>query len=122
MNPHTTGNLSALPRKKKRTQRQQQTDHPNQDHLTTNNRFEALTQQQADDNNDPPQPHTQPVPRPPPIIICGVLNYKKMMENITTITEEETFQCKILQNDTIKINTNTTDATENLSGTLTVKK
>ena len=34
-----------------------------------------------------------------------------MIENLTTITEEEeTFQCKVLQNDTIKINTHTTDA------------
>jgi hypothetical protein len=96
-------------KKRKRTQRQKQTDKPNQDHLTTNNRFEALTQQQADDN-DPPQPQTQPIPKPPPIIIYGVLNYRKMMENLTTITEKETFQCKVLQNETIEINTNTSDA------------
>jgi hypothetical protein len=95
-------------KKRKRTQRQQQTDHPNHDHLTTNNKFEALTQQQADDNIDPPQLYTQPIPRPPPIIIYGGLNYKKIMENITTITEEQTFQCKVLQNDSVKINTNAT--------------
>ena len=37
-----------------------------------------------------------------------------MIENLTTITEEETFQCEVLQNDTIKINTHTTDAYRNL--------
>jgi len=97
-------------KKRKRTQKQQYPDQPNQAHTNTNNRFEALNQQQADDNNDQTQPHTQPIPKPPPIIIYGVLNYKKMIENLTTITEEETFQCKVLQNDSIKINTHTTDA------------
>jgi diaminopimelate epimerase len=28
-----------------------------------------------------------------------------MIENLTNVTEEETYQCKILQNDTVKINT-----------------
>jgi hypothetical protein len=113
-------------KKRKRTQRQQYSDQPNQAHINTNNRSEALNQQQADGNNDQTQPHTQPIPKPPPIITYGVLNYKKMIENL--ITEEETFQCKILQNDTIKINTHTTDAyrklirhlnSEKLSTTLT---
>jgi hypothetical protein len=36
--------------------------------------------------------------------VYGVLNYKKMTDNLSNITEEETYQCKILRNDTIKIN------------------
>lgn len=28
-----------------------------------------------------------------------------MIKNLTNVTEEETYQCKVLQNDTVKINT-----------------
>ena len=96
-------------KKRKRTQVQQHSGQPTQAHIHTTNRFEALDQQHADESNDQTPPHTLPTPRPPPIIIYGVLNYKKMVENLTTVTEEETFQCKVLQNDTIKISANSVD-------------
>jgi hypothetical protein len=77
-------------KKKKREQSQKQDDKTKQPHITTSNRFGALSQQNGNSNNDQAQPTTQPIPKPPPIFICGVLNCKKMIDNLSNVTEEET--------------------------------
>ena len=53
----------------------------------------------------PPPPLPAPKHLPPSIFIYGVLDYQKMIDNLSKATEEETYQCKILQNDTVKITT-----------------
>jgi len=45
--------------------------------------------------------HQNPLP---PIFIYGVLDYQKMIDNVSKATEEETYQCKILQNNIVKKN------------------
>jgi hypothetical protein len=96
-------------KKGKREQSQKKDDNTKQTHITTTNRFGALSQQKGNSNNDQAQPTTQPIPKRPHIFIYGVLNYKKMTDNLSNVTEEETYQCKILRNDTVKINTQNSD-------------
>ena len=110
-------------------------DKTKQTYITTSNRFETLSPLNGSNSNEQTQPNTQLTPKPPPIFIYGVLtlillmwriwwapnnsskwqmgfnsafkglNYKKKIDNLSNITEEETYQCKILRNDTVKINT-----------------
>lgn len=68
--------------------------------IQTGNRFEPLINPTV--NIQTTEPKT---PNPPPIFIYGVRDFNKMTDNLSQITEEETYQCKALQNDTIKINT-----------------
>jgi hypothetical protein len=103
-------------KKRKREQSQKKDHETKQTHITTNNRFDALSQQNGNSNNVQAQPTTQPIPKPPPIFIYVVLNYKKMIDNISTVTDEEIYQCKILRNDTVKIKNQNPDNTENLFG------
>ena len=58
--------------------------------ITTSNRFETLSPQNGSNSNEQTQPNTQLAPKPPPIFIYGVFNYKKMIDNLSNITEEET--------------------------------
>jgi hypothetical protein len=98
------GNLSTKQRKKKELN-QKNNDKTKQTYIKTSNRFEILSQQYGISGNERIQSNTQLIPKPPPIFICGVLNYKKMIDNPFHTTEEETYQCKILRNDTVKIKT-----------------
>jgi len=92
--------------KKRKTElTQKNEDKTKQTYITTSNRFETLSPQNGSNSNEQTQTNTQLTPQPPPIFIYGVLNYKKMIDNLSNITEEETYQCKILKNDTVKINT-----------------
>jgi len=92
-------------KKKKRELNQINDDKTIQTYITTSNRFENLSPQNGSNNNEQTQPNTQLPLKPPPIFVYGVLNYKKMIDNLSNITEEETYRCKILRNDTVKINT-----------------
>ena len=44
-----------------------------------------------------------PIPKPPPIFIHRVLNYKNMIKSITEVVEEEQFFSKSLANNVIKL-------------------
>ena len=44
-----------------------------------------------------------PIPKPPPIFVHGVLNYKDMIKSITEVVEEEQFFTKSLANNVIKL-------------------
>ena len=92
-------------KKRKRELTRKNDDKTKQTYITTSNRFETLSPQNGNNSNEQTQPNTQLTPKPPSIFIYGVLNYKKMIDNLSNITEEETYQCKILRNDTVKINT-----------------
>jgi hypothetical protein len=77
------------------------------------NKFESLNELPCDNNqnNQPPTP-TNPVnpkreTRPPPIYIYGVNNFKAMLSNVATVTENETYITKALPNNRIKIIPNT---------------
>jgi hypothetical protein len=50
-------------------------------------------------NNDQPKD-----PKPPPIFIYGVTNYKEMIENISQIIDQEAYHTKTFSDNTVKIN------------------
>jgi len=78
-------------KKRKRSQSQKPYEQTKQIH--TSNRFQALSQQNSDSSKEQTQPSVQLIPKPTPIFIYGVLNYKKMNENVANVTEEERYQC-----------------------------
>jgi hypothetical protein len=108
-NLYTNGNLSTKQRKGKENKTQTHDNTTQQTYIKTSNRFEALSQQNGKSSNEQTQSNSQLPPKPPPIFIYGVLNYKKIIDILSNITEEETYQCKILRNDTVKINTQNPD-------------
>jgi hypothetical protein len=79
---------------------------------TTNNRYEPLTEStpentSIDDNKRTLNISAKPLPnpRPPPIYIYGVTNYKAMLNNLQEVIEAERFHTKTLSNNTVKVNT-----------------
>jgi hypothetical protein len=96
-------------KKRKRELNLKNDDKTKQTYIKTSNRFEALSQQNGNSSNEQTQSNTQLIPKPPPIFIYVVLNYKKMIDNLSNITDKETYQCKIRRNDTVKINTQNPD-------------
>jgi hypothetical protein len=78
---------------------------------TTHNQYEVLSNQAT--NNETPGNNsstvTEKIPKPPPIYVYGVIDFKKMLDNFTTAVPEETYRCTSLPNDTIKINTSSPD-------------
>jgi hypothetical protein len=49
-------------------------------------------------------------PKPPPIFIYGVTNYKAMVTHLSATNEKEQYHCKIMSEDTIKIHVATPDS------------
>jgi hypothetical protein len=47
---------------------------------------------------------TEKIPKPPPIYVYGVVDFKKMLNNFATAVPEETYRCTSLPNNTVKIN------------------
>jgi hypothetical protein len=83
---------------------------------TLTNRFDPLTVNAPDENttgnnnSNPiisikPQPH----PQPPPIYIYGVTDYRAMLHNLQEAVEAERFHTKTLSNNTVKVNTHSTE-------------
>jgi hypothetical protein len=48
-------------------------------------------------------PNTPTIPKPPPIFVHGVINYKDMIKSITEVAEEEQFSTRTLANNVIKL-------------------
>jgi hypothetical protein len=73
----------------------------------TQNHYEALSHLPTTDGTpDPGSPApTDKTPKPPPIYVYGVVDFKKMLDNFATAVPEETYRCTSLPNDTIKIST-----------------
>ena len=87
---------------------------PTEIHIPTtiNNRYDPLTENTPeentiDKNNCNPTISTTPQsnPRPPPIYIYGVTNYRAMLNNLQEVIEAERFHTKTLSNNTVKVNT-----------------
>jgi len=79
-------------KKRKRELNQKNDDKTIQTYITTSNRFETLSPQNGSNSNEQTQPNTQLTPKPPPIFIYGVFSYKKMIDNLSNITEEKTYE------------------------------
>ena len=77
--------------------------------VTTNNRYESLTIEEhtPPDNNDNSTPAREP--KPPPIFVHGVVNYREMVKQIQVLAEYEEYYTKSLANNVVKINCNTPD-------------
>lgn len=95
--------------KRKRFHRQISPEKEQQIKIT--NRFQSLSEvghndceTQANPTNKKPND-----PKPPPIFIYGVTDYKAMVENLAEVTADETYFTKALANNTIKINPQTAD-------------
>jgi hypothetical protein len=48
-------------------------------------------------------PKTPTIPKPPPIFVHGVINYKYMIKSITEVAEEEQFYTKPLANNVLNL-------------------
>jgi hypothetical protein len=58
----------------------------------------------------PESPEYPKTPKPPPIFVHGVINYKDMIKSITEVAEEEQFYTKTLANDVIKLSSTSSTA------------
>lgn len=79
--------------------------------ITVTNRYQSLSEENlneehAEKDNTAPNNTKAPQkdPKPPPIYIYGVTDYKAMTDSLALITEDETYYCKALSNNTVKIN------------------
>ena len=77
--------------------------------IQTTNRFDSLSELPHDNNQyrQPPTSNNPAIPKrepkPPPIYIYGVNDFKGMLNNLAMVTENETYTAKALPNNTIKI-------------------
>jgi len=88
---------------------------------TTHNRYESLKENSLDETPSDTSTSTPNIsvkpslnPRPPPIYIYGVTNYKAMIHSLQKAIEEERFYTKSLSNNTVKINTHSTEGYRSL--------
>lgn len=74
-------------------------------HIDVSNRFQPLAtvDQNENDNNINDNKQTKE-PKPPPIYIHGVKDYKGMVQKLTDITEAETYHTRATANNTVKVN------------------
>jgi hypothetical protein len=91
-----------------------------------NNRYEQLSHlpgdDNVDDNNDTilagrvnntqtnVETSKQQDPKPPPIFIYGVTNYKDMVAHLSATIQKEQCHCEVISKDTIKIHVTTPDS------------
>lgn len=100
-------------RKRKRDTRQKNSSDPgtpNTPPAKIQNRYAPLS-----DTMNEKEPTTsktnvqQRIPKPPPIFIYGVKNFKEMQNNFSEVIEDETYYSQALPNDTVKISTQTVE-------------
>jgi hypothetical protein len=77
----------------------------------THNKYEVLLKQPTNNEttNLSSSNATEKIPKPPPIYVYGVVDFKKMLDNFATVVPEETYRCISLPNDTVKINMSSPD-------------
>jgi hypothetical protein len=102
-----------------------------------NNRYEQLSHLPGDDNvddnndiiltdrtnNTQTNGETSKLqdPKPPPIFIYGVTNYKDMVAHLSATIQKEQYQCKVISKDTIKIHVATPDSYRKLNNYKKIK-
>lgn len=97
-------------RKRKRLHKpsSQQQSNASNTQTPTKNRYLALDTHEENENTNHTQ-ETQKIPKPPPIFIYGVKDFKKMINNLAEVTADETYHTKALANEIVKINAHTID-------------
>lgn len=82
--------------------------------INSTNRFAALSEEtdisEETTENNQPDISTENKPKPPPIYIQNVTNYPLMVDSILTVLLETEFICKTQLNNTVKVNTSSTEA------------
>jgi hypothetical protein len=91
-----------------RNTKRRKVNQPTSPHIAITNKYSQLNVEEADENNTT-KPKENKIPRPPPIFVYGVTNYKDMVHTLSTIVEQEQYTTKTLIDNTIKINSNTPD-------------
>jgi len=84
--------------------------------ISTQNRFSLLHNRQENDVSPQPSTHnnTPNIPRPHPIFVYGVRNFKAMLDDLADVAEPDTYRTTALVNDIVKISANTLDTYRNL--------
>lgn len=107
---HNKHSWQVVVHKRKRPNRQTSTEMETQGTSTgISNRYEALRGNDNipnDNTSDAQNNKEKRDPKPPPIYIYGVTNYKDMITNLSKVTEENTYTTKALANNTVKVNAN----------------
>lgn len=98
-NPNGWQQVKNIKRRKINTS---QAVHQNID-ITSNNRFNVLS---IDESGNQINLENK-IPKPPPIFIYGVTDYKQMIKKLTEVVEEEQYSTKSMADNNIKINCNT---------------
>jgi hypothetical protein len=84
--------------------------------ISTQNRYTLLPNRQ--ENGESPQTNTQRdtpnIPKPPPIFVYGVKNFKAMLDDLADVAEPTTYRTTALANDTVKISAITVDTYRSL--------
>jgi hypothetical protein len=74
----------------------------------TQNRYDILTQTvhqaEPDEQPQPPKIH-----KPPPIFLCGAINYSEIIKSISEVAEDEKYYTKSMANNVIKLTYTTPD-------------
>jgi hypothetical protein len=84
--------------------------------ISTQNRYTPLHNRQENEESPQTSTHrdTPNTPRPPPIFVYGVKNFKAMLDDLADVAEPDTYRTKALANDIVKLSPNTIDTYRNL--------
>jgi len=103
---------------KKRKRLHQSTESSTQinSEISTQNRYTLLLNRQENEESPQTSTHgdTPNIPRPPPIFVYGVKNFKAVLDDLADVAEPDTSRTAALANDTVKISSNTIDTYGNL--------
>lgn len=80
----------------------------NVNYIQNSNRFTVLSQ--IEPEGSPINNTEKRIQKPPPIFMENITNYPLMIESIKTVLSDEDFVCKTVSTNSVKINTNTSDA------------
>jgi hypothetical protein len=76
---------------------------------STNNTYESLTTEEHSPPDTNHIPTSAREPKPPPIFLHGVVNYREMVKQIQALVEHEQYHTKSFANKVVKIICNTSD-------------
>jgi hypothetical protein len=97
-------------KKRKRENQNEELSTPTTAPTNVQNRYDPLTTltendtAQTNETNNPPK-----MPKPPPIFIYGVKNFKEMIKSLSDATGQDAYYTKTLPDETVKINALTID-------------